>query len=191
MKHDNSLSSVKPFHHNVTCLLDLPDEILLIICRYLSPFHVLHCFYTPERPELRLHHVIYNYYTKFKLDGMNFLQYRNFIGLFSNKTYPPQPQSLTLSDEHVSCLIEISIFYINLETFRSIFTNLIHLTLINCSTEKFRTIDRDWLGHLTQLKYLHIKKLGKIDGEISKSLNTKFTFRRIVHEKNINTFILA
>ncbi len=69
-----------------------------------------------------------------------------------------------------------------MEKFQSIFTNLIHLTLINCSSEEFRTIDIDWLGHLTQLKYLHIKQLNKIDGEISKSLNTKFTFRTIVRK---------
>ncbi|CAF3203935.1 unnamed protein product, partial [Rotaria sp. Silwood2] len=58
---DNSLLSLKNFHDNKTTLVDLPNEILLLICRYLSPAYVLYSFYTPEKPETRLHRLIIDY----------------------------------------------------------------------------------------------------------------------------------
>jgi hypothetical protein len=67
---DYLISSIKRFHGDLTRLFDLPDEILLMICRYLSIYDILHCFYTPDKPEFRLHCLINDYYMKRNIDGI-------------------------------------------------------------------------------------------------------------------------
>ncbi len=63
----------------ITNLLDLPDEILLLICRYLSSVDVTYSFCTVLTPECRLHRVISDYYRNIKLDKM---RNNKFIFLF-------------------------------------------------------------------------------------------------------------
>ncbi|CAF1638658.1 unnamed protein product [Rotaria sp. Silwood1] len=87
---------MKHVHHNVTCLLDLPDEIVLLICRYLTPVCVLYSFYTPERAEFRLHRIISNYYTKIKIDRITNNGFMYLANLFSYSKIPLRPQSLIL-----------------------------------------------------------------------------------------------
>ncbi|CAF4081491.1 unnamed protein product, partial [Rotaria sordida] len=92
MKQLNS-SSIKNVHCNVTCLLDLPNEVLLLICRYMSSYHILYSFYTHSTPEMRLHRVIYDYYIKIKVDSITNNEY---IYLFSHPKTSLRPEPLIL-----------------------------------------------------------------------------------------------
>jgi hypothetical protein len=74
--------------HRVTCLLDLSDEILLVVCRYLSPSYILYSFYTPLKPTNRLHRVIFDYYTNIKLDQITNDEYIYLSSLFFDYKTP-------------------------------------------------------------------------------------------------------
>ena len=137
------------------CLLDLPNEILLMICRYMSTPDVLHCFYTPERPNLRLHRLISDYYTKINLDAIALDKWNYLINLFRGSDYLLQPESLRLSNEHVSCLMEHYFSSISEQIIKRIFVDLKDLTLIDCSSSDLRTI-KSYSKYLTKLEYLHV-----------------------------------
>ncbi|CAF3546761.1 unnamed protein product [Rotaria sp. Silwood1] len=168
IEFDSSL--MKHVHHNVTCLLDLPDEIVLLICRYLTPVCVLYSFYTPERAEYRLHRIISNYYTKIKIDRITNNAFMYLANLFSYSKIPLRPQSLILSNEHVTYLIQRYFNDMNTNTINSIFTNLRSLTLIDCFS-----IDLDILAkfyfNMTQIEYLHIT-FRRIDDDMSKQMSS-------------------
>jgi hypothetical protein len=55
---------------SIILILNFPNEIFLMICRYLSIYDIFHCFYTPSKPEFRLHCLINDYYTKMNIDGI-------------------------------------------------------------------------------------------------------------------------
>ncbi|CAF3652660.1 unnamed protein product [Rotaria sp. Silwood1] len=179
---DNSLLSLEHFHDNRTTLMDLPNEILLLICRYLSPAYVLYSFYTPEKAETRLHRSIIDYYTKIKLDKISFDAYAYIHELLSDSNTPLQPESLILSNEHITCLTQRYFTYIRKNLIQSIFTNLKRLTLIDCSTSEIQQIDREYIDDLQRLEYFHINvhKLDKYfiseepcDGSIGRILFNK------------------
>ncbi|CAF1186338.1 unnamed protein product [Rotaria sordida] len=155
---DDSFSrlSIEPLYHNVTCLLDLSDKILLRICRYMSPAYVLYSFYTPEMPNMRLHRLIVNYYTKIKLGQMTYNEYKYLISLFSCSNYPLRPESLILSNEHVTCVTQRYFNYMYTDVIRSVFVNLKYLTLIDCSSFDLDDIVALYMNDLIQLEYLHI-----------------------------------
>jgi len=162
--------SRKDIHRRVTCLLDLPNEILLSICRYLFPIDVLYSFYTPEKPELRLHNAISDYYTNLKLDGVPNNAYNYLSALF---TYSLRPHSLILTNEDVSFLIQRYFCSIPLDILRSIFNNLKSLTLIDCSSADLDTIEM-YYPYMIQLEYLHIT-VWNTDEHLSKSNDTMNT----------------
>ncbi|CAF3016374.1 unnamed protein product [Rotaria sp. Silwood2] len=147
--------SLKHIRRHVTCLLDLPNEILFFICRYLFPIDVLYSFYTPEKPELRLHYAISDYYTKIKLDGVPNSGYNYLLALFNYSKNPLRPHSLILTNEGVSFLIQRYLSSVCTGIIRSIFNNLRSLTLIDCSSEDLDIIEI-YYTHMIQLKYLHI-----------------------------------
>jgi len=139
--------------HRVICLLDLSDEILLVVCRYLSPSDILYAFYTPLKPTNRLHRVIFDYYTTIKLDQITNDEYIYLSSLFFDYKTPLRPQSLILSNEHITCLIQRYLMY-SYEIL-SIFSNLRCLKLIDCSPENLLFIDLSNID-ISQLEYLHI-----------------------------------
>jgi hypothetical protein len=143
---------VKHVRRSISCLFDLPDEILLLICRYLSVYHVLYSFYTPSKPEQRLHRMIFDYYTKIKLDGIKTNEYNYISKLFSDSL---RPISLILSNEHVTFLTHYYFTSISENVIQSIFDNLKHLTLIDCSENNLQYLNK-YIRNLTQLQYLHI-----------------------------------
>ncbi|CAF3791557.1 unnamed protein product [Rotaria sordida] len=155
---DDSFSrlSIEPLYHNVTCLLDLSDKILLRICRYMSPAYVLYSFYTPKMPNMRLHRLIVNYYTKIKLGQMTYNEYKYLISLFSCSNYPLRPESLILSNEHVTCVTQRYFNYMYTDVIQSVFVNLKYLTLIDCSSFDLDDIVALYMNDLIQLEYLHI-----------------------------------
>ncbi len=160
------ISPVKRFHRNVTCLLDLSNEILIIICRYLSLYDILHCFYTPERPDMRLHRLISDYYTKINLVSGTFNESNYLIKLFNDSTNPLRPESLRLSNENISCLIQHYFSCISRENIQSIFVNLINLSLIDCLPDHIYKIDYHY-KHFTKLESLHVN-LHKYDEDLSR-----------------------
>ncbi|CAF3712359.1 unnamed protein product [Rotaria sp. Silwood1] len=147
--------SVKHIHHHVTCLLDLPNEILLFICRYLFPIDVLYSFYIPEKPDLHFHCAISDYYTKIKLDGVSNSGYDYLLGLFNYSRNPLRPLSLILTNESVPFLIQRYLSSIHMNIIRSIFNNLRSLTLIDYSSEDLDIIEI-YYTDMIQLQYLHI-----------------------------------
>jgi hypothetical protein len=97
--------STKRVRHSVTCLLDLPNEIFLLMCRYLSCVDVLYAFYTPHIPN-RLHCIIGDYYKKVKLIGLSNSEFVYLSNLFCNAKSPLRPESLILSNECISGLTQ-------------------------------------------------------------------------------------
>ncbi|CAF1455040.1 unnamed protein product [Rotaria sordida] len=183
---NNSLLSLVPFHDNRTTLLDLPNEILLLICRYLSPTDVLYSFYTPEKAETRLHRLIIDYYTKIKLDKILFDEYAYIHWLLGDSNNPLQPESLILSNEHITCLTERYFTYIRKNLIQSIFINLKRLTLIDCSTSEIQQIDREYIDDLTQLEYFHIN-VHKSDKDLSFEESCDGSIGRILFNNKLSS----
>jgi hypothetical protein len=156
--------------HRVTCLLDLSDEILLLICRYLSPSYILYSFYTPLKPTNRLHRVIFDYYTNIKLDQITNNEYNYLSSLFSHYKTPLRPKSLILSNEHITCLIQRYFMYPY--EIPSILSNLRCLKLIDCSPEDLAFIHLSNIN-ISQLQYLHIN-VKKSDE--NKSMSKEYIF---------------
>jgi len=159
-------SPTKSIRHNVTCLLDLSDKILHMICGYLQPAYVLYSFYTPEKPELHLHRVIFAYYTKMKLDKITNYEYCYLSSLFRSSTMRPPLNSLILSNEHITCLTRRYFSSIPLNIIQSVFSNLKHLTLIDCSLEDMAYFSLYDIN-LLKLEYLHIT-IQKFKGDLRK-----------------------
>ncbi|CAF1038998.1 unnamed protein product [Adineta ricciae] len=142
---------------NVTSILDLPNEILLHICRYLSQSHILYAFYTPLTPEYRFHSIISDYYETIRLDQQTYYEFIHLRSLFLFSELPLRPKSLILSNRHVNILIERfsdSEFFSN-DVLQSIFSNLTHLTILNYSVTDLHFID-DHIKELKQLEYFHV-----------------------------------
>ncbi|CAF2954243.1 unnamed protein product [Rotaria sp. Silwood2] len=148
-------SSMKHVCRSITCLLDLPDEILLLVYRYLSLYHVLYSFYTPSKPKQRLHRMIYDYYTKIKLDGIKTNEYNYLSKLFSDSETPIRPKSLILCNENITCLTYHYFTSISDDLIRSMFGNLKHLTLKDCSESDLQYLNK-YIRSLKQLQYIHI-----------------------------------
>ncbi|CAF1319903.1 unnamed protein product [Rotaria sordida] len=146
---------MKHICHSITCLLDLPDEILLIICRYLSSYDILYAFYTPLKSEQRLHRMILNHRTRIKIDGIKINEYNYLSKLFSHSKVPLRPKSLILNNEHVTCLTYYYFSSTPEDVIRSMFRNLEHLTLTNCSHKDLQYLNK-YIENLTELQYLHI-----------------------------------
>ncbi|CAF4953286.1 unnamed protein product [Rotaria sp. Silwood1] len=121
---------MKHVRHSITCLFDLPDEILLCICRYLSSYHILYAFSTPSEPEQRLHRMILDYRTKIKIDGIKKDEYSYLSNLVLDSEAPLRPKSLILNNEHVTCSTDYYFIFTPEDVIQSI--------------------------NLTQLRYFHI-----------------------------------
>ncbi len=148
-------SSSKHIRCNVTSLLDLPDEMLLFIYRYLSTTDVLRAFHTPSKCDFRLHRLSYDHLKKLTLDELSNDEFLYISKLLSHDENPLRPQTLILSNEHVTCLIHSYFTSITQDVIQSIFIHLKSLTLINCSKRNLCFLN-EYITHLTQLKYLHI-----------------------------------
>jgi hypothetical protein len=146
---------MKDVQFNVTSFLDLSDQILLKICRYLPPSHILYSFYTPLKPDFRLHRLICDYYKNVKLDGITNNQYNYLSSLFCCSTNSLPIESLILSNEHVNCLIERFFLKTPADTISSIFNNLKCLKLIDlnlCNNVYFDI----FIPNLEQLECLYM-----------------------------------
>jgi len=128
---------------------------LVCICRYLSQYDVLYSFYTPENPQLRLHHAINDYYKKLKLDGITNNEFNYFSKLFCDSKTPLRPESLILSNGQIYYLIQHYSDRIDSNIIKSIFNNLKSLKLIDCLSRDLFLFAYSYKS-LTQLNYLCI-----------------------------------
>ncbi|CAF1511324.1 unnamed protein product [Rotaria sp. Silwood1] len=150
----NQISPVKRFCSNVTCLLDLPNEILLMICRYLSTYDILHCFYTPDKPNSYLHGWVHNYYKKINLDRMTLYKCDYVFNLFYDSNNLIRPKLLTLYNEYSFCSTKHYFFRLPDNIIQSVLINLTHLTLINCTSQDLDTIKK-YYTDCRKLEYFH------------------------------------
>ncbi|CAF1036072.1 unnamed protein product [Rotaria sp. Silwood1] len=178
----DQISSVKCFHSNVTCLLNLPNKILLMIYRYLSVYGVLHCFYTSERSNSYLHDSIHDYYTKIYLGVMSFHECDYLLKLFLNSDNPLRSKSLILNNEHGFYLDRHYFFFLRNNIIQSIFIILTHLTVINCTFTDFDIIARHY-EDFTKLEYLH--------ATILKCDTTKDIESILIHMPNLRKLTLS
>jgi hypothetical protein len=158
---------MKRIRVNGTCLLDLPNEIILQICHYLKPSNVLYSFYTPLNGDFRLHKIISDYYKKIKFDKTTNNEFYYLTNLFCNSENPLRPESLILSNEHVISLTQNYFSIINKNLINSIFINLKSLTFIDCFTNHLDAFVDQFYFNMTQIEYLHIS-LRKISNDNSK-----------------------
>ena len=152
---DDSISPSKRFRSDITCLFDLPNELLLMICRYLSIYDIFHCFYTPENPEYRLHCLISDHCRKMSIDGMKSAEFNYLMKLFKDSNNSLRPSSLTLSNSNISYLTGSFLKCFSKNEIESMLQNLVKLTLLDCSSKDLYSIDR-YGEHLTKLRYLHL-----------------------------------
>jgi hypothetical protein len=150
-----------------TCLLDLPNEIILQICRYLKSAHVLYAFYTPLNADFRLHKIISDYYRKIKLDKTTYNEFDYLANLLFNLKNPLRPESLILSNEHVISLTECYFSSVNKNQMISILINLKSLTFIDCFSNHFNEFVEQVYFNMRKIEYLHIG-LRKISDHNSK-----------------------
>jgi hypothetical protein len=155
-------SSRKHFQSNPSCFLDLSNEILVNIYRYLSSSDILYSFYTLD---LNLDH------TKIRLGSMKLNQFNSILKLFSDSKYFLRPSSLTLNNEGISCLIDRFYYEFDSNTIRSIFNHLKCLILIDCTSKDLQLLD-SYHSNLTQLQSLEIINR-KIDEDKCKDLFNK------------------
>jgi hypothetical protein len=136
-------------------LVDLPNEILLAICRYISPVDVLRAFFTPETPDARLHRAILIYRTHINPSATTFAEYRYIAKLFNEPHYFLRPISLTINSEPIPSLTRCYFSERAFGHMKSLPDNLRQLTLINCIPGDLGYIIK-YLGNLKRLEQLHI-----------------------------------
>jgi hypothetical protein len=169
-------SSQKHFHSNPSCFLDLSNEILVNICRYLSSSDILYSFYTLD---LNLDH------TTIRLDSMSLNQFNYILKLFSDSKYFFRPSSLILNNEKISSVIDRFSDEINSNTMKSIFNHLKCLILIDCTSNDLELL-KSYHSNLTQLQSLEIINR-KIDLDLSGVWPSYSSIIRLLFEKEINS----
>jgi hypothetical protein len=104
----------------------LPDELILIICSYLTPFHIIKAF---NDLNSRLNSTISQYQQNIDLHGLNLHQFYFFCKTirvsFGNKV-----RSIILSNAAPS-VRQLTLFRKQIEPFAQLLTNLERLTLID------------------------------------------------------------
>ncbi|CAF1401239.1 unnamed protein product [Adineta ricciae] len=159
-ENEISTGSNKRNRRSITCLLDLPVEIILSICRYLSPIDVLRSFYTPEQPHIHLHRIIHDYYQKINMHKLYNKEWIYLSEVLSNSSHPLLPHSLTLSNEYIPCITQYFFCRLPPDIVCSIFWNLKHLTMLHCSPNDLLILSGK--GHLLPaLQHLHISVSGR------------------------------
>lgn len=152
----------KTKHERLTCLNDLPDEIILLICRYLKPIHVLRSFIDCNK---RLFSCISEYHQRIDLTKCSCEDFSYYAMLFQTKRI--RPITLIMSNEQISRQIELffekiipSVPY-DLDSIR-------HLFLFQCSIDQFYPINLR-LAKFKSLQTLKIVQSIPDDDQISMS----------------------
>ena len=142
-------SMKKTKHERLTGLDDLPNEIILLICRYLKPIHVLQSFIDCNK---RLFSCISEYHQKIDLTKCSCEDFSYYAMLFHTKRI--HPDTVIMSNAQISRQIEIffgkiipSLTY-NLDSIR-------HLLLFQYSMDQFYSIN----FHLAKFKSLQTLKI--------------------------------
>ncbi|CAF4070998.1 unnamed protein product [Rotaria magnacalcarata] len=131
--------------NRVSQLLDLPDEVLLMICRYLQPVDVLRAFFKSTSD--RLHSLILDYRTNLVLSALSYAEFR----LVADELLPYlETSQLTLSNSNIPCLVE---HFLSL-CHQLPLNNLRKLTLNSCTNISSSFVV--WLSNQSKLEDLNV-----------------------------------
>jgi hypothetical protein len=169
---------------SITGFDDLPDELLLIICRYLTPVHVLNAFLNYND---RLFHCITDYRTHVDLTRYSYEDYQNSLLALTNGSI--SPLTLIVSNQMIST--QIPIFF---DTCRSwIMFNkksVQRLSLLECTMHDIYYSIDSYIEYFTCLRSLRIVE--SVSGEISSVwIDTSIieSLRKIAFSNNFNALI--
>ncbi|CAM4884230.1 unnamed protein product [Rotaria socialis] len=131
--------------NRISHLLDLPDEVLLMICRYLQPVDVLRAFFKSTSD--RLHRLILGYRTNLVLSTLSYAEFRFVVDELLPYLETPQ---LTLSKSKIPCLVE---HFLSL-CHQLPLNNLRKLTLKSCTNISSSLVV--WLSNQSKLEDLSV-----------------------------------
>ncbi|CAF3531378.1 unnamed protein product [Rotaria socialis] len=131
--------------NRISHLLDLPDEVLLMICRYLQPVDVLRAFFKSTSD--RLHRLILGYRTNLVLSTLSYAEFRFVVDELLPYLETPQ---LTLSNSKIPCLVE---HFLSL-CHQLPLNNLRKLTLKSCTNISSSLVV--WLSNQSKLEDLSV-----------------------------------
>jgi hypothetical protein len=153
----------------ITCLTDLSDELLLIICEYLRPIDALRAFLSNNTSD-RFHRLIVEYRTNVNLSTLSYSEFRYMVDIVLPQL---NPSNLRLSNAHIPCLTDR--FVSSCHRFLSMKTS--SLELYGCVPISNAFIS--WLSSQTKLETLYFEDKDQDEGALTSSdLNTlrKFLF---------------
>lgn len=131
--------------NRVSHLLDLSDEILLMICRYLQPVDVLRAFFKGTSD--RLHRLTLDYRTNLVLSTLSYAEFRFVV----DELLPYlETSQLTLSNSNIPCLVE---HFLSL-CHQLPLNNLRKLTLKSCTNISSSLVA--WLSNRSKLEDLNV-----------------------------------
>ncbi|CAF3161654.1 unnamed protein product [Rotaria socialis] len=131
--------------NRISHLLDLPDEVLLMICRYLQPVDVLRAFFKSTSD--RLHRLILGYRTNLVLSTLSYAEFRFVVDELLPYLETPQ---LALSNSKIPCLVE---HFLSL-CHQLPLNNLRKLTLKSCTNISSSLVV--WLSNQSKLEDLSV-----------------------------------
>lgn len=175
----------KQIKHGVkhfTCFNDLPDEILLMICHYLSPAHVLEAFF---HYNTRLFSCISQYRQNIDLTKCSYTDLKLFLSVFTENRL--LPSRLTVSNTRIPTQIEL---FIN--TCRSSIkfhpNSIRHLSLLECTEQNFYSLIY-CLDSFKWLQSLHIVESALFKNVSSIRCSMIKEFRDLIFKNLFNTLI--
>lgn len=139
-------------HSNKSSFLHLSNEILHLICGYLSLSDILLAF---DISQIDLQLLINGLYSKMKLNSMRFNEFKSILKVFSHSKCSLRPSSFTLNNEQISSLMNTFFRQINSNTLKSLFNQLKHLMFISCHLRDLRLLELHYTD-LIQLESLSI-----------------------------------
>jgi hypothetical protein len=146
--------------HPIECVTrfdDLPDEILLIICRYLNPAHVLQAFFNYNN---RMFSCISDYRQNINLTQCSFTDVQYFLRLITNEHL--RPSTLTISN--VRMPTEVKNFANACHSSAKFHPNYVrHLSILECTFLDIQDI-QSYVGKFTSLQSLRIVESATSDG---------------------------
>ncbi|CAF3370437.1 unnamed protein product [Rotaria socialis] len=116
---------------------DLPNEIILMICRFLSPIQVINAFLSYD---FRMFSCITEYHLTIDLSKCSYTDLQVYLNLLVTKRIQP----LTLTISNVSMPTQIKIFFDAFSSILNFCFNHVHqLSLLECTTSDISNLEFD------------------------------------------------
>jgi hypothetical protein len=154
---------------NLTHFDDLTEEILRIICHYLSPAHVLSAFFKYDK---RLFSCISEYRQNIDLSKRSYSDFKYFLVILAKNSL--QPSTITVSNARMPAQFETFFKMCFLSTNFS-FNDVHHLSMLELTEGNFSQINL-CLNKFKSLQSLHIVQStsDKTQSSMNYSINEKF-----------------